>query len=233
MSTDFIARWSRRKRGVDPSPVPPPDAQAQSLAAPGAEVGDDNDEAVDPVAAATEAEGAAIPAGLTAEDLADLPDPEELTAASDITGFLRSGVPAALRNRALRRMWSIDPDIRDAIGDARDYAWDWNIPGGMPVSGPIPASIDVDKMVRGIFGTDRVQEEPGPDPEAVLPEIRQPADDPVEEPVAPSADREDPLVVAAETPGAEAAGADPDPLEDAPPAAPQARPLRHGGALPS
>jgi hypothetical protein len=233
MSTDFIARWSRRKRGVDPSPVPPLDPQAQSLAAPGAEAREGSDQPVDPVDDSTEAEGAAIPAALTAEDLADLPDPEELTAASDITGFLRSGVPAALRNRALRRMWSIDPDIRDAIGDARDYAWDWNIPGGMPVSGPIPASIDVDKMVRGIFGTDRVQEEIGPDPEAPPGEIQQPADNPVEEPVAPSAERPDPLLVAAETPGAEAAGVDPDPSKDTPPAAPQARPLRHGGALPS
>ena len=35
-------------------------------------------------------------------------------------------------------MWALDPKIRDYVGEARDYAYDWNTPGGVPGSGPVP-----------------------------------------------------------------------------------------------
>ncbi|BDA84138.1 hypothetical protein Sa4125_16800 [Aureimonas sp. SA4125] len=229
MSTDFIARWSRRKRGADPSsalPTPPEDASPDLSAGIDGEAA----EAGLPAEIAWQGEGDSILAPLSADELADLPSPEELTAASDITGFLRSGVPAALRNRALRRMWSIDPAIRDAIGDARDYAWDWNVPGGMPVSGPIPASIDIDKMVRGIFGTEKSEEvEPETDP--VPAEIPGPCPVPAEIPVAEGPDGSEPSSATAEM-RAEAAPLAPEHPAETPLASAQARPLRHGGALP-
>jgi hypothetical protein len=64
-------------------------------------------------------------------DPASLPAVETLTPESDLTAFLRAEVPAALRQAALRRMWSLDPAIRDYIGPA-DYAWDFNAPDGVP-----------------------------------------------------------------------------------------------------
>ncbi|TIU06806.1 MAG: DUF3306 domain-containing protein, partial [Mesorhizobium sp.] len=51
-----------------------------------------------------------------------LPRVEDLTAESDLSAFLRKGVPKMLKRAALRRMWSLDPAIRDHIGPS-EYAW--------------------------------------------------------------------------------------------------------------
>ena len=67
-------------------------------------------------------------------DLSSLPKLEELTAATDITAFLRKGVPEHLRNAALRKSWALDPAIRNYVNPALDYAYDWNTPGGVPGS---------------------------------------------------------------------------------------------------
>jgi len=64
-------------------------------------------------------------------DLSKLPNIDDLTANSDITGFLRKGVPEALQRLALRRMWSLDPAIRDFVEIAENQ-WDFNAPGGIP-----------------------------------------------------------------------------------------------------
>ena len=75
---------------------------------------------------------------------------DELTPETDITVFLRKGVPEFLKNAALRRMWSLDPAIRDYVSEAREYAYDWNVPGGVPgevTAGPaeiIPPQPDMD-----------------------------------------------------------------------------------------
>ncbi|WP_246716067.1 DUF3306 domain-containing protein [Aurantimonas sp. DM33-3] len=148
LSSDFLSRWSQRKREV---------ADADRTAAAGADAGPDAEAAGVSLehAAPGDAPQAAVDAPITAEELAALPDPEDLTAASDMTAFLRKGVPASLRNRAMRRLWSLDPAIRDYVGDARDYAWDWNVPGGVPVSGPLSATTDVKQMVKDIFGREK------------------------------------------------------------------------------
>jgi hypothetical protein len=49
-------------------------------------------------------------------------------------------------------MWALDPAIRDFVGEARDYAYDWNAPGGVPGSGPLLASDDVDALLRRAIG---------------------------------------------------------------------------------
>ena len=77
----FLARWSQRKQEAkQPEPAPDePTAAAEKAPAPVAE---------------TEAE--------PEFDLSSLPKLEEMTGATDITGFLQKGVPEHLRNAALR-----------------------------------------------------------------------------------------------------------------------------------
>jgi hypothetical protein len=129
---DFLSRWSRRKldtRRADEAPRP-----------------ETND---DPAhdAPADEPED-----GLSPDEIAALPKIEEITSDTDMTVFLRKGVPELLRKAALRRLWSVDPAIRDYVGDARDYAYDWNIPGGVPGNGPLLPSDDVEAMLNRLFG---------------------------------------------------------------------------------
>jgi hypothetical protein len=138
MSGEFLSRWSRLKEEARRSERgPQPDAAEAPAGATPPEA--------DPASVLAEPE-------LTPEELAALPQVEEITAASDISGFLRRGVPDALRNAALRRMWTLDPAIRDFVGEARDYAYDWNTPGGVPGSGALDPADDVAAMVRGVFG---------------------------------------------------------------------------------
>ena len=211
----FLSRWSRRKRAAV---APPPAAPAPFEPAPAG--------APSPPPPPAVAEPAFDPASL--------PPLEGLTADSDFVAFLREEVPAALRNAALRRAWSLDPAIRDFVGPA-DFAWDFNAPdGGMPgFSLDLPR--DVERLLAQAIGLDTSSPE-----------------DEEREPEAP------PLALAAE--GAASPLPDPAPAEDAAPGAPlrletgapPERPLpeaspappaqvaedppprrRHGGALPT
>ena len=154
----LLSRWSRRKlqaerakrtAGSPSAPISPTEETA-----PG----------VPENSARLEGRDAGALPELSAEELVRLPDVEDLTAASDLTQFLRKGVPKALRNAALRRMWTLDPAIRDYLGEAREYAYDWNTPDGVPGSGPLLASDDVEAMVRRVIGDHETQ--PSPEPEA-------------------------------------------------------------------
>src|SRR5450631_2029938 len=97
----FLSRWSQLKREARP-PEPKPDAPAV-----------DADQA-----AAQVAEGDAA----QEFDLSSLPKLEEMTASTDITAFLRKGVPEQLRNAALQKSWALDPAIRNYVNPALDYA---------------------------------------------------------------------------------------------------------------
>lgn len=135
MTDDFLARWSRRKLEgrAAAHEQPPKDAgQVSPRDAPAPQIVDDDT--------------------MTPEEIAALPAIPDITLETDFTAFLRKGVPAALRNAALQRLWVLDPDIRDFVGDARDYAWDWNTPGGVPVSGPLESGTDIPAMLRRVFG---------------------------------------------------------------------------------
>jgi len=128
----FLARWSQRKQEAK-QPEPKPDA---------------------PVAPAPE-----IPSGPVAEveaepefDLSSLPTIEELTETTDITAFLKKGVPEYLRNAALRKSWALDPAIRNYVNPALEYAYDWNAPGGVPGGGELDAGVDVARLVSQIMG---------------------------------------------------------------------------------
>lgn len=109
-SDDIFARWSRRKQAVRESEIRPPDDEEGAS------------EAVAPQADAEAAE--------------QLPRLEDLTAESDLSAFLREGVPKALKSAALRKMWSLDPAIRDYIGPS-ECAWNFNEPGSMAGFGPL------------------------------------------------------------------------------------------------
>lgn len=134
----FLSRWSRRKR-AEPreaegaAPIEPEAAAAptQALEAP------------------SEAPSALPP--LTEEELAALPPVESIDEATDISGYLRTGVPAALKNAALRRFWSATPAVRDYLDPARDYAWDWNVPGGVPGDGPLGPGFDAKALAEKLF----------------------------------------------------------------------------------
>src|SRR5690606_3393144 len=103
--------------------------------------------------------------------------------------------PLALKSAALRKMWSLDPGIRDYVGPS-EYAWDFNQPGSMAGFGPMDAKETVvgflSKTVRAI------------DPEAEP----APATQPPAAPAGPSADTPPDMAASAEE---LPAAAEPDP----------------------
>ena len=111
----FLARWSQRKQEAR-QPEPKPDAQAVENAEPSGSPAAQGEDAVPEF------------------DLSSLPKLEELTGSSDITAFLRKGVPEHLRNAALRKSWALDPAIRNYVNPALEYAYDWNRPAEFPVA---------------------------------------------------------------------------------------------------
>ena len=157
MSEDFLSRWSRRKRQAERQEPESSRAQGAETEPPRA--------AAAPVEAAPPQPAAAAEAALSEEEIARLPSLDELTADTDITVFLRKGVPERLRNAALRRMWSLDPKIRDFVCEAREYAYDWNTPDGIPgFGGPLPPAEEVQKLAARIVGA--IQPEAAQPPEA-------------------------------------------------------------------
>src|SRR3982751_1726283 len=139
----FLTRWSQRKQEAK-QPEPKPDA---------------------PTDESTESSGSSAPQGddVTPEfDLSTLPKLEELTGSTDITAFLRKGVPEHLRNAALRKSWALDPAIRNYVNPALEYAYDWNAPGGVPGGGELGPGLDIARMVAQIMGTGEKPAEPPP-----------------------------------------------------------------------
>src|SRR5229473_5389600 len=126
---NFLARWSQRKREAKQ-----PDRDAPTVNA---------DAPFGPVAESDVVQEF---------DLSSLPKLEDMTATTDITAFLRKGVPEHLRNAALRKSWALDPAIRNYVNPALDYAYDWNTPGGVPGSSEIGSGMDVARLVSQIMG---------------------------------------------------------------------------------
>jgi hypothetical protein len=143
----FLARWSQRKRQAEPPDRETPLADAKVPPAPSAEADPEPE-----------------------FDLSSLPRLEDVTETTDITAFLRKGVPEQLRNAALRKSWALDPAIRNYVNPALEYAYDWNKPGGVPGNSEIGAGVDVARLVSRIMdGDESTQEalpsaEPGKEP---------------------------------------------------------------------
>ncbi len=126
----FLTRWSRRKREGEGEELPAtPPAPATDTAAPATpEVAEPEPEMVEPPSL-------------------DLIDKD-----FDLASWLKQNVPEAWKLAAMRRAWENDPAIAGFENPARDYALDWNTPGGAPGYGPLTESDDIAEMVRGIFG---------------------------------------------------------------------------------
>src|ERR1700716_4609016 len=136
----FLARWAQRKHEAKQ-----PDRDAPTVNA---------DAPSGPVAESDVAQEF---------DLSSLPKLEDMTATTDITAFLRKGVPEHLPNAALRKSWALDPAIRNYVNPALDYAYDWNAPGGVPGGGEIGPGMDVARLVSQIMGGgESVAETQGP-----------------------------------------------------------------------
>ena len=148
----FLARWSQRKR--EAAKAEPQQTEADKP----------EQQAAEPSTASGDAE--------PPFDLESLPKLEELTKDTDMTVFFRKGVPESIRNAALRKSWALDPAIRNYVNPALEYAYDWNVPGGVPGTGEIGAGMDVARMVLQIMGGGAPSESEVPADAA-----KQPADD--------------------------------------------------------
>lgn len=128
----FLARWSERKRDAAKAEAEEkPKEQPSTEAKPASET---PAEAEPPF------------------DLSSLPKLEDITADTDITVFFKKGVPESIRNSVLRKSWALDPAIRNYVNPALDYAYDWNVPGGVPGGGELAPGTDVARMVAQVFG---------------------------------------------------------------------------------
>jgi hypothetical protein len=130
----FLARWARRKQEAKAGHAEPAPEEAAEAHGP-----------------ALSNRGAAEPAPPETE-LSNLPPIESIDAATDITAFLRKGIPQDLSRAALRRAWSADPTHRAFVGLAEN-AWDFNDPNAMAGFGPLDYSAEqIDALVRRVVG---------------------------------------------------------------------------------
>ncbi|MBP0463566.1 DUF3306 domain-containing protein [Roseomonas sp. PWR1] len=226
----FLSRWSRRKRAAEAGlSVPDPQAEAPAAKPPAPATGSVAVAGAAPVPDADPAPGAMEAPEEPGFDLASLPSIDSLTAESDFSAFLRTGVPEALRRAALRKAWALDPVVSTYIGPA-DYAWDFNAPDGVP-GFALELGGDVRKLLAQAIGLDR-DEERAPAEAAETVETGDAAEAPGA-PAPPTLD--DPAVAPAMADGAApvamAAIAPPSEPEQGP-QPPAARPRRHGSAIP-
>ncbi len=120
--SDFIRRWSRRKRAARQSekttevpPIEDPEADPDS---------DDISAAVSP----KHDDDSPKTGPEDNPEALDLPDIDSLSSESDFKPFLKKGVPKELRNRAMRKLWRVNPafahldGLNDYDGDFTDAA---------------------------------------------------------------------------------------------------------------
>src|SRR5260370_8882303 len=106
--------------------------------------------------------------------LADLPAIDSIAANTDVTAFLRPGVPPDLTRAALRRAWTSDPAIRDFVGLV-ESGWDFNNPSAMAGFGAITAD-DVAQLASKIIGEPMKSNSHPPPAQTVENETPQPSD---------------------------------------------------------
>jgi hypothetical protein len=133
---NFLERWSRRKRAAA--------AEASSLKT-DAPVPQEQTDAPPPGADKPSDVAAGLPF-----DPASLPSIESIGAETDVSAFLRPGVPPDLARAALRRAWSSDPAIRDFVGLVEN-GWDFNDPNAVPGFGALSPG-DVARLLSQAVG---------------------------------------------------------------------------------
>jgi hypothetical protein len=168
----FLGRWSGRKRAAREEERREADRTAGEAGA-ADERADAEDAGGPPEQAVTGAEEPAAEEPISEEELARLPSVEEAESSADLRPYLRRGVPPELRRAALRRMWSLNPAIRDYVDPALDYAWDFNAPatgqataaaGVASLLGAAVRDVALDRIGDGRGGPSRAasrQETPG------------------------------------------------------------------------
>jgi hypothetical protein len=211
---NFLSRWSRRKQEAGERSEKKEEAADKPPAEPVAEN--------EPVRATSAPASIPIPKF----DVESLPSIESISAESDITAFMRAGVPEALKRAALRRVWSSDPAIRDFVGLNENF-WDAAGPDGILGFGDLDPNLDVQRMVSDLFGETPHQDTPS------VSETERVADSPAL-PVQNQADATE-ASQAALTPSEDAPRQDENAaVQTEPPrAAPEKKiSRRHGGAMP-
>jgi hypothetical protein len=135
---NFFSRWSRRKQEAGERTE-----KKEATGNPPAEPVEESE----PGGVASAPETAPLPK----LDVESLPPIESISAETDITAFMRTGVPEALKRAALRRAWSSDPAVRDFVGLNENY---WDVAGadGIPGFGDLDPNLDVKRMVSELFG---------------------------------------------------------------------------------
>jgi hypothetical protein len=190
----FLTRWSRRKEEAREGGEAPPDDSSTAEDDSGAAKGESPDL---PDASPDEA-----------EILARLPDIDSLDENSDFTAFLAEGVPAAIRRRALRKLWRLNPIFANLDG-LNDYDEDFT-----DAANVVEAVKTVYKVGKGMFDKDAPPEAPQ---EVAAESSSEPDEDDQEPPAAAEAGSPDPADVPpqpdpAEAPSTEvASAADPGP----------------------
>src|SRR5262245_12322833 len=95
--------------------------------------------------------GGASGANASTLEAATLPSIDSIDADTDVTVFLRSGVPAELRLAGRRRAWTVDPAIRDFKG-LQENDWNFDDPNNILGFGELGPEVDIERMVAQIFG---------------------------------------------------------------------------------
>jgi Protein of unknown function (DUF3306) len=139
-SEAFLTRWSKRKAQARVATTVE-DAQAEA-SQPDAASGTGLDAAGTVSVAESEPDEVA---------LEDLPAIDSIDASTDLTPWLKQKLPEAWKRAALSRVWAADPAISQFIG-LSDYAWDWNVPDGVPGFGPLRATDDVVQLLAQAMG---------------------------------------------------------------------------------
>jgi hypothetical protein len=127
----FLGRWARRKQEAKRAEVP------------------------------VEAAPQEAPAPSPAADPLPLPTLDDVLPGGDVSAFLQAHVPDALRNAALRKLWTSDPEISGFI-EMADYQWDFNNPDAIPGWSSGLAGDDSTRLLRRLVGA--------PEPKADAPE---------------------------------------------------------------
>ncbi len=118
MSTEregLLTRWSRLKAEAKSTPSDEPSVKSDATASPAPSSETPSGE---PITVAPQAEA----------DLADI-DLDALDATSDYSRFMGTSVPADVRSKALRKLWTSDPmfslhdGLDDCCGDYTDAKW--------------------------------------------------------------------------------------------------------------
>jgi len=205
MSTGgFLERWSRRKLAEGKADDP----QSEHIV-------EEAPPAAEPLVEET----------LDEAELARLPSLESFTLKTDLTPFLRKGVPHALRNAAMRKMWMLDPAIRDHKDLAVDYAWDWNTPGGVPGNSGAISRDSLARMLESLNPKPKEPETAGSEP---LDEAPQASAGLTKPPPDAQPQRSPPTQISQDEPDRN----DANPAEESQASEPPTRPRRHGGAAP-